>query len=98
MLKDIKNILKHCKICKKSTHTKSPPKSVISCDYMQLYEQWAINFISPMPKNNQGKQFIITVIDFCIRWLLAVVTSSCDSNYIKRFIGQKLRQNLVILK
>ena len=44
-----------------------------------------------MPKNNPGKQFIITIINFCTRWPLAVATFSHDVNYIRRFIGQEIK-------
>ena len=55
MLKDIKDIPKHFKIYKKNTHTKLSSKSVIPHDDIQSYKQQAINVISPIPKNNQGK-------------------------------------------
>ena len=65
MIKDIQDILKHCKTCKKHTSTPLPSKSVIPRDDGKPFDQWAIDIIGPMPPNKQDKKFIITAIDFC---------------------------------
>ena len=63
-LKDIQDILKHCKTCKKHTSTPLLSKSVIPCDDGKPFDQWAINIIGPMPSNKQDKKFIITQLIF----------------------------------
>ena len=98
MIKDIQDILKHCKTCEKHTSTPLPSKSVIPNDDGKLFDQWAINIIGPMPPNKQGKKFIKTAIDFCTRWLIAQSKKAHDGNYICRFIGSVIGKFLVICK
>ena len=93
MIKDIQDILKHCKTCKKHTSTPLPSKSVIPRDDGKPFDQWAINIIGPMPPNKQDKKFIITAIDFCTRWPIAQATKAHDGNYICRFIGGEIGKN-----
>ena len=45
-----------------------------------------------MPSNNQGKHFIITVIDFCTFWTLTQAVTSYDGKLICRFIGQEIKK------
>ena len=55
MIKDIQDILKHCKTCNKHTSTPLPSKSVL-CDDGNPFDQWAIDIIGPMPFNKQEKK------------------------------------------
>ena len=89
MLKDIQDILKHCRMCKKHTSTPLLSKSVIPHDDGKPFDQWAINIIGPMPSNKQDKKFIITAIDFCTCWPITQSTKAHDSNYICRLIGSE---------
>ena len=74
MLKNIKVNLKHCEICEKNTHNTPLSKYIIFYADIKPLKQWAINVIGTIPKNNWGKIFNITAINFCIdgNWQLAI--------------------------
>ena len=56
MLCDIKDIFKHCEMCKKHTSTPISSKLVIPYDDGEPYKQWAIDGIGPMPTNSKDKK------------------------------------------
>ena len=94
MLKDIQDILKQYETCKKHTSTPLPSKSVIPCDDGKPFDQWAINFIGPMPFNKQDKKFILMQLIFVRVGQLPnlqkpmMVTTSVGSLEVK--LGKKL--------
>ena len=57
---------------------------------INLFVQWAINVIRPIPHNLYDKCFIITVIDYCTCWPIACVTKVHDGKAIRIFIKSKI--------
>lgn len=66
MAKDIEEYLKSCEVCELHTSQAAPPKSVIPVASKEPFQQWALDFVGPMPYlkgTTPDKLYIVTGID-----------------------------------
>jgi len=42
----------------------------------QAFEAWGIDFVGPLEKTNRGNKYLVTAIDYCTGWPIAIALPS----------------------
>ena len=65
---------------------------LISVNPILTIEIWAIDFIGtfPIPAKRTGARYIITVVEYVIRWAEAEPVDSCSSEIAAKFIYENI--------
>ena len=55
-----------------------------------VFEKWGIDTIGPLPMTIRGKCYILTAVDYLLRWAKACVVKKIDAKDVARFVYEDI--------
>ena len=94
---DVKEYVEKCHICQIFDRMKPPSGPIFPLKIDQLFEQFGLDFVGPLPETNNGNKYILVCTEYYTRWPLAKAVNSADSKVVARFLSRKFSVFLVRL-
>ncbi|OMH81079.1 Retrovirus-related Pol polyprotein from transposon [Zancudomyces culisetae] len=91
LFKITKDIVKSCEVCQLYKGNKSKKNYLTTVEGNRPFEIWGIDAMGPInPVSKSGNRYILTAIDYCTKWPVALPVPNLLSSTIINFIIYKI--------
>ena len=90
---EVKQYLRTCHQCQIFSNLPPAPPANKKIKIQELFECFALDFVGPLPKSEQGNRYLLVGIEYYTNWPLAKAVPTADANQVVKFLYEDILSN-----